>query len=114
MRLPFALAAALLLAAPAAAAEGEAATPAPRSVEREVGVPRFPYDPEARREAARACVLACSAGRRACEGAGTAPTRACEADFLLCARACSGGPLPGQGSEPARGPRAPLQERTPQ
>lgn len=113
MRLPAALLLALLPAGAALAQETGPVRPAPRSVEREVGVPRFPYDPGARREAARACVRTCTAGRRACDDAGTAPARACEADFLLCARACSGGPLPGGGADPGRFPRPPT-ERTPQ
>ena len=55
--------------------------------EREVGVPPFPYDPEARGGAARQCVQGCVATRSDCAQAGK-PARECEGDFVLCARDC--------------------------
>ena len=71
---------------PAAARDADARG-ARAPTEREVGVPPFPYDPEARGGAARQCVRGCAATRSDCAQAGK-PARQCEGDFVLCARDC--------------------------
>jgi len=68
-------------------AAGRDARGARTPTEREVGVPPFPYDPEARGGAARQCVRDCAATRSDCAQAGN-PARQCEGDFVLCARDC--------------------------
>ena len=73
--------------APAAAGRDADARGARAPTEREVGVPPFPYDPEARGGAARQCVRGCAATRSDCAQAGK-PARQCEGDFVLCARDC--------------------------
>ena len=72
---------------PAAAGRDADARGARAPTEREVGVPPFPYDPEARGGAARQCVRDCAATRSDCAQAGK-PVRQCEGDFVLCARDC--------------------------
>ncbi len=72
---------------PAAASRDADARGARAPTEREVGVPPFPYDPEARGGAARQCVRGCAATRSDCAQAGK-PARQCEGDFVLCARDC--------------------------
>ncbi len=59
----------------------------PRSMEREIGVPPFPYDPEARAASARTCTRGCMTARTECARAGE-PVRNCEGAFILCARDC--------------------------
>ena len=72
---------------PAAAARDADTRGTRAPTEREVGVPPFPYDPEARGGAARQCVRDCAATRSDCAQAGQ-PARQCEGDFVLCARDC--------------------------
>ena len=72
---------------PAAAARDADTRGTRAPTEREVGVPPFPYDPEARGGAARQCVRDCAAMRSDCAQAGQ-PARQCEGDFVLCARDC--------------------------
>ncbi len=62
---------------------------ASRAGEREVGVPEFPYDPKARGEARRACVVECISQRRHCERSTETDARDCEVGFLLCTRSCA-------------------------
>ena len=69
------------------------------STEREVGVPPFPYDPEARGGSARKCVQGCIDQRSECARAGE-PTRRCEGDFVLCARDCVLAPGPADFRPP--------------
>ncbi len=65
----------------------------PVSTEREIGVPSFPYDPEARAGESRRCVRDCTAARSACADSG-APARRCEGGFALCVLACARAPDP--------------------
>ena len=67
--------------------------------EREVGVPPFPYDPEARGGLARTCVRDCIDRRSACARAGE-PARRCEGEFVLCARDCVLAPGPADFRPP--------------
>ncbi len=76
---------------------GAAGTRVP--TEREVGVPPFPYDPEARGGVARQCVRGCADVRSDCAGAGE-PTRKCEGEFVLCARDCVLAPGPADFQPP--------------
>ena len=76
---------------PRVAIDGGAA-PGARS-EQEVGVPSFPYDPEARADSRRACARACADHRDGCARAGQ-PVERCEGDFVLCFRDCATGSGP--------------------
>jgi hypothetical protein len=69
------------------------------STEREVGVPPFPYDPEARGGSARKCARGCIDRRSECARAGE-PARRCEGDFVLCTRDCVLAPGPADFRPP--------------
>ncbi len=56
--------------------------------EREVGVPPFPYDPEARGRGARQCVRDCTTAQSVCAESG-APAQQCEGGFVLCTLHCT-------------------------
>ena len=80
-------------------ATDEGAAPGARS-EQEVGVPSFPYDPEARADSRRACARACADYRDGCARAGQ-PVEQCEGNFVLCFRDCATGSGPDDIRPPA-------------